>query len=92
MNAVIRLLFPIAALAASAGVTAEEAASSPADEVRAEQPESSRCLKETGSRIKPSEDQPCINAAGTAYTRKDIERTGAITTAEALRKLSPSVR
>ena len=91
MNAVTRLLIPIALLAASAGAAAEEAAGQPADEPRAEQRESSHCLKETGSRIKPSEDQPCINAAGRAYTREEIERTGATTTAEALRKLSPSV-
>lgn len=91
MNAVTRLLIPIALLAASAGIAAEETASQTADEPRAEQRESNHCLKETGSRIKPTEDQPCINAAGSAYTREEIERTGATTTAEALRKLSPSV-
>lgn len=93
MNAVtnIGLTIGLALLLASVGATAEDAATqSPADQ-KAELQQSSRCLKETGSRIKPAPGQPCINAAGQAYTREDIERTGATTTAEALRKLSPPV-
>lgn len=92
MNAVTRLLIPIALLATSASVAAERAAAEAEGDVSAESRESSHCLRETGSRIKPSKDQPCINAAGRAYTREDIDRTGATTTAEALRQLSPSVR
>lgn len=93
MNAVTRMLIPagVALLLASASVAAEDAATQAPGDPRTEPQESSSCLKETGSRIKPTEDQPCINAAGRAYTREDIERTGATTTAEALRKLSPSV-
>lgn len=50
------------------------------------------CLTETGSRIKRSAEQPCISAPGQVITRDDINRTGAIDTAEALRKLSPALR
>ncbi|MDD3762078.1 MAG: hypothetical protein PHP86_02155 [Nevskiales bacterium] len=50
------------------------------------------CLTETGSRIKTSAERPCISAPGSVYSRDDIDRTGATSTAEALRRLSPSIR
>lgn len=63
------------------------------------------CLRYTGSRIKAdpqpltaeapvdAEGKPsCANAPGTAYTRKDLERTGRTTVKEALRALDPRVR
>ncbi len=50
------------------------------------------CIKETGSRIKRSAQQPCISAPGQVITRDDISRTGEINTADALRKLAPAVR
>lgn len=63
------------------------------------------CLRYTGSRIK-ADEQPmtaetpvdaegkpsCANAPGTAYTRKDLERTGRYTVKEALRALDPRLR
>ena len=52
------------------------------------------CLKETGSRIAPKPDRKgrkCLNAAGRAYDRKDIDRTGAIDLKDALRRLDPAV-
>lgn len=64
----------------------------------AEQPETAKaaepqnCLQATGSHIKRSEDRPCLAGPGEVYTRDDIDRTGATTTAEALRRLSPTVR
>lgn len=53
--------------------------------------EKANCLQETGSRISTSADRPCISAPGQVVTRDQIERTGAATTAEALRKASPAV-
>jgi hypothetical protein len=63
------------------------------------------CLRYTGSRIKAdpqpitadtpvdAEGKPsCANAPGTAYTRKDLERTGHYTIKEALRALDPRLR
>ena len=55
------------------------------------------CLRETGShllKIRNDHGQQaieCANAPGHAYTREDIDRTGAFTTSEALRRLDPSV-
>lgn len=56
---------------------------------QAEQPQ---CLRETGSHIARNENRPCAGGPGETYTREDIDRTGATTTADALRRLSPSVR
>jgi hypothetical protein len=58
------------------------------------------CLRDTGSHLTShlySKQQDgrkfddCVNANGRVYTREDIERTGAITTADALKKLDPSI-
>jgi hypothetical protein len=47
------------------------------------------CLT-TGTRIalKPGE---CANAAGRVYSKDQLDQTGALTTAEALRRLDPSL-
>lgn len=65
-----------------------------------------RCLRHTGSRIGVVESRraarqaragqsvepPCNHRlAGRAYQREDLERTGAIDLADALRRLDPSV-
>ncbi|MEQ1439560.1 hypothetical protein AAG565_09355 [Fontimonas sp. SYSU GA230001] len=53
---------------------------------------SPNCLQQTGSHLQRSEDRPCVAAPGQVITREDIDRSGATTTSEALRKLSPAVR
>lgn len=59
------------------------------------------CLRATGSRIVARDsrtekvkdfDQRCLAANGRVYTREDIERTGEVDLAKALRKLDPSIR
>ena len=47
------------------------------------------CVRDTGSRIDPKAED-CRGAGGT-YSQDDIERTGEFNTADALRKLDPSV-
>jgi hypothetical protein len=48
------------------------------------------CLRDTGSLIKPKPGQ-CLPVTGRSYSKQDIDRTGARTTAGALRELDPSV-
>ncbi len=48
------------------------------------------CVKETGSRIQAPDDK-CVNVAGSAYSQDDLQRTGEIDTAAALRKLDPRI-
>ncbi len=50
------------------------------------------CLTQTGSHLQRDAEHPCINAPGQVITREQIDRSGAATTADALRKLSPAVR
>lgn len=69
---------------------AAKSATEPTQTSAAETPPN--CMQDTGSRIRRSEDRPCVAAPGSVYTREDIERSGATTTSEALRRLSPSIR
>jgi hypothetical protein len=48
------------------------------------------CVKDTGSRIQARDDK-CANVPGSAYSQTDLERTGEIDTAAALRKLDPRI-
>jgi hypothetical protein len=49
-----------------------------------------KCLRETGSHIPRKGDQ-CVNANGSAYSREDLQRTGAADIGDALRLLDPSI-
>lgn len=51
------------------------------------------CLRETGTRIqrRDRKDQ-CVNANGRSYTREDLDRTGDVNLADALRRLDPAIR
>ncbi|HVR80507.1 MAG TPA: hypothetical protein VHF02_00205 [Luteimonas sp.] len=56
------------------------------------------CLHETGSLITASQnrrlaeaDKKCAPVAGRSYSRRDIELTGAIDLADALRHLDPAI-
>lgn len=62
------------------------------------------CLRSTGTRIAPKartvdtdgDGKPdrveCVAANGRVYTRSDLETTGAVDIADALRRLDPSIR
>lgn len=57
------------------------------------------CLRQTGSRITAhyntraaKDKQQCAPIAGRSYTNEDIQRTGAIDLADALRSLDPAIR
>ncbi len=52
----------------------------------------SRCLRETGTRIKRRDGDGCLAAPGRSYSRDEIQRTGALNLGDALQKLEPSVR
>jgi hypothetical protein len=63
------------------------------------------CLRSTGSRIATrvrsserdagagSDKRPeCLSASGRVYTKQDLDSTGAVDVAEALRRLDPAIR
>jgi hypothetical protein len=49
------------------------------------------CIRQTGSRINRQDRHGCNGLAGSSYTREDLDRTGAMTTAEALERLDPRI-
>jgi hypothetical protein len=47
------------------------------------------CLQDTGSRI-PTKPGDCNNQPGRSISREEMERTGAFTTFDAIRRIEPS--
>ena len=87
---------PVPPVEQQAVVTDAEAVAPEATEQAAARELNDRhCLKHTGTRISPRADRngrKCANAVGRAYNRDDLDRTGAVDLAEALRLLDPAVR
>jgi hypothetical protein len=78
------LLVALVAIAAAACTT------TPANQyAESSAPATKYCLT-TGTRI-VSKDDECSSPAGRSYSKSDIDRTGALTTADALRTLDPSI-
>ncbi len=83
----------------AAEATASAAPAAAADDAKAPEPDDRatakaddrNCLRHTGSRIPRKDKNDCINAPGRSYSKDDLDRTGAITVAEALERLDPSV-
>jgi hypothetical protein len=75
---------------------AADAAPATQDETKKPEVNDRSCLRHTGTRIATRTDSQaqrrCTNAIGSAYTREDLERTGDVNIADALRKLDPAIR
>lgn len=67
-----------------------EGTAAPASARRLVKPGDYNCLRSTGSRIPPKAGE-CLPVSGRAYSRDDIERTGARNTGDALRMLDPRI-
>lgn len=56
----------------------------------------SNCLRYTGSRIRTAERKngrpPCVQGPGRSFSRTDLNRTGQVDIADALRHLDPSIK
>lgn len=48
------------------------------------------CIRESGTLLRKRDKKGCTGAPGQSYSREQIDRTGAIDTGEAIRRLSPS--
>jgi hypothetical protein len=102
-----RILFPLllafaagSAFAQSTTATVSETHGKDAASSAASKDTDRYCLRTTGSHLDShlyakSRDgrkfDRCVNGNGRVYTREDLERTGASTTADALRSLDPSI-
>ena len=77
---------PAPAQEAAPAVAAEEATViTPADTAKLD----NGCVRETGTRLKRRDQRGCTGSPGQSYSRADIDATGAVDTADAIRKLSP---
>lgn len=88
---------PLAMPATQAAQVAPAADIAPAaDEAKKPDVNDRTCLRHTGTRIATQADsrvqRKCSGAIGSAYTRDDLQRTGEVDIADALRKLDPSIR
>jgi hypothetical protein len=52
----------------------------------------SHCVVDTASRIKRPADKACSATPGTTYSQEELQNTGRINTAEALRQLDPRIQ
>lgn len=94
------LLFGLSASFAHAQAPAQDAeATPPAEEMVMITPDGaketaaqSRCLRETGTRIKRRDGDGCLASPGRSYSRDELQRTGSLTLGEALQRLEPSIR
>lgn len=105
-SALAAMVLMAAAFAASAQTTTTTAsvdatlqqeqtvAEATADRIAETTPEIDRfCARDTGSRIVPRDkDGKRCMTFGRVYTQDDIQRTGAVDLADALRKLDPAIR
>lgn len=84
---------PAAQLAAQADARADASADASADaqaQPAKKKLSDARCLRQTGSRIQSKSKQDCA-AYGRSYSRDDLNGTGEVDVASALRKLDPAV-
>lgn len=93
------------AFAASAQTASVSAGVSAGDGAATDTPALSdrNCLRETGSRLVAARNtaaaqsgdndrRRCVSAPGRSYSREDLERTGSVDIADALRRLDTSIR
>lgn len=95
--AFLGLLAPASLLAADAAsdpAAVSNTAAAPAKVADAHKPKAANCDRVTGSIIRPSAKRECKSASSQpmrTYTQEDIQRTGEMDVANALRKLDPSI-
>jgi non-ribosomal peptide synthetase component E (peptide arylation enzyme) len=81
----------VAGLAAGCASTTQPSDKAVAANNAAAKEQPFNCVRDTGTRVKRTDDQ-CVNVAGRSWSKDDIDRTGQVNTAEALRQLDPTIR
>jgi hypothetical protein len=102
MGALLALAASASAQSPDAALAADQAAQAAVDETAAAddtQLPGRHCLQHTGSRITEARNaradrsgRRCAAAFGRVYSRADIDGTGAVDLADALRRLDPAIR
>jgi hypothetical protein len=91
------LLMPAAVLAEETAKPAKEATAEKAEAKKAEvkKADSAKCAEVTGSRIKPTKTGDCQTVSNRpirTYTSEELQNTGEMDLASALKSLDPSIR
>lgn len=99
MGALLAFAAAASAQATDAALAADQAAADETAVVDEDVRPNRHCLQQTGSRITEARnaraqrsERSCVLAAGRVYSRADIDSTGAVDLADALRRLDPSIR
>lgn len=97
----LSLVLALGLAAASAAGASEPAASGTtaanAEQAKSDKDEDRACLRHTGSHLvshgrRGKAGRDCAIASGRVYTREDLDRTGSVDLADALRRLDPAIR
>ncbi len=91
-NLFLGVLVAAAAVGCATTTSQQSAADSRAGNMQAAAAVDTHCVADTASRIKRPADKPCGATPGTTYTQRDLENTGRIDTAEALKQLDPRIQ
>jgi hypothetical protein len=91
-NLVLGVLVATAAFGCATSSTQKSAADSRAANLKSAAATDTHCVADTASRIKRTADKPCGATPGTTYTQQDLETTGRLNTAEALKQLDPRIQ
>lgn len=94
LTATLAPAFALAQVASVVAPATQAAATVQRDADRADY--DAHCVRETGTRIRTRVQSPGAHCQavgpGRAYTRDDLDRTGEINIADALRRLDPAIR
>ena len=91
-NWVLGVLVATAAFGCATSTAPKSAADSRAANLKSAPAADAHCVADTASRIKRTADKPCGATPGTTYTQQELENTGRIDTAEALKQLDPRIQ
>lgn len=93
-NLILGVLVAVAAFGCATSTSQKSSADSRAEKnsLQAAAAAKENCVRDTGSRIKRPDDRPCGAQPGSTYTQQQIESTGRIDTADALRQLDPRLQ
>ena len=91
-NLILGVLVAAAAFGCATTQKSPADASAAAGSIKSASLAEQHCVRDTGSHIKRADDKPCSNQPGTSHSSQELEDTGRIDTADALRQLDPRIQ
>ena len=91
-NLILGALVAVAAFGCATSPSQKSSADTHADKKSLQATANETCVRDTGTRIKRPDDRLCNGLPGSTYTEEQIENTGRLDTADALRQLDPRIQ